>query len=108
MDILCDCHSPTFTSAGTTPAVIFIPPAHWHSGKTGIAIDACIAPVIQHLWDNGVVTRSCCCGHNIQPPSIILEDNLTARDAAVVRKIIAEVDRRNFILYSWQTELVEL
>ena len=31
-----------------------------------ICIDKCIAEEIQYLWNCGVRTTGCCCGHNIQ------------------------------------------
>lgn len=31
-----------------------------------ICIDKCIAKEIQYLWNCGVSTTGCCCGHNIQ------------------------------------------
>lgn len=33
------------------------------AGEHFIPIDACIAPIIRLLWDNGIVTLSSCCGH---------------------------------------------
>ena len=40
--------------------------------KYGIAIDACLVDEISFLWDLGVVTTTCCCGHNVRkfPPHI--------------------------------------
>lgn len=32
-------------------------------GRKCLAIDACIVPAIRTLWEAGVVTMSCCCGH---------------------------------------------
>ena len=29
----------------------------------GICVDACIAGAIKMLWENGVETAGCCCGH---------------------------------------------
>lgn len=33
------------------------------SGRTRIAVDACLAPLVQALNDLGVKTTGCCCGH---------------------------------------------
>jgi hypothetical protein len=33
------------------------------SGRTEIAVDACLAPLVQLLNDYGVHTTGCCCGH---------------------------------------------
>lgn len=32
-----------------------------------VCIDPCIMEEIQMLWDKGIMTYGCCCGHN-QPP----------------------------------------
>ena len=32
-------------------------------GRKCLRLDACIVPAITALWDAGIVTRSCCCGH---------------------------------------------
>lgn len=37
------------------------------SGRTEIAVDACIAPLVQILNDYGVHTVGCCCGHGNAP-----------------------------------------
>jgi hypothetical protein len=29
-------------------------------------IDACIAGLVVRLWEAGVITTGCCCGHNVQ------------------------------------------
>lgn len=33
--------------------------------KTHVSVDPCLAAEIYELWNNGVVTGGCCCGHNI-------------------------------------------
>lgn len=38
--------------------------------KVHISIDACIADEIQSLWNVGIITTGCCCGHNINKPYI--------------------------------------
>ena len=32
-------------------------------GRRCLALDACIVPAVQQLWQAGIVTLSCCCGH---------------------------------------------
>ena len=34
------------------------------AGEKCLRLDACIIPAIQALWAAGIVTVSCCCGHN--------------------------------------------
>lgn len=59
---------------GTYANQIELPtPRHMlHLGSVGCltfypttCIDRCIAPLVQELWDRGVITTGCCCGHNI-------------------------------------------
>lgn len=38
--------------------------------KHHIWIDSCLLDEIKYLWDNGIVTTGCCCGHNLLPPYI--------------------------------------
>lgn len=38
-------------------------------------VDACIAPLVQAMNDNGMETVSSCCGHGNRPGEIILADN---------------------------------
>lgn len=61
----------------TTEILMQVPPLLWanngvpaegpeHIVKDGnhyIPVDACIVPVVQTLWDAGIVTLSSCCGH---------------------------------------------
>lgn len=36
------------------------------SGDMGIPVDKCIVDQVIALWENGVRTYGCCCGHNKQ------------------------------------------
>ncbi|MFK4897368.1 hypothetical protein [Lactococcus petauri] len=82
-------------------------------GKS-IFVDACIAKVIQHLWDNDIWTESSCCGHigaDNRPeywgsagPSIVLGS--TVDNYSRVRELIAEVEDRRFELSQWKRVVV--
>ena len=39
-----------------------------------VCIDPCIMDEIQSLWDKGILTLGCCCGHNILPPFVNVAD----------------------------------
>ena len=67
-----------------------------------IPIDACIAPVIKHLWEHNIVTRNSCCGHGYKNPEIIVDENTHPQNADMIRKLIAEVDEREFGILSWK------
>jgi hypothetical protein len=70
--------------------------------KREISIDSCIAHVVAHLWESGIKTLGCCCGHKKQNPSIILGDGSTADEARDAELAIAQVDEREFDLLSWR------
>lgn len=35
-----------------------------------VSVDACLADEIMHLWERGIITTGCCCGHNKGEPYI--------------------------------------
>ena len=77
-----------------------------NQGGETVWIDACIAPVIKHLWDNEVYTEGSCCGHNgrFGTPSIVLavgEENYSH-----IRELIAEKDDRYYELTQWKRVVV--
>lgn len=39
-----------------------------------IGVDKCLADEICELWDNGIETTGCCCGHNKFRPMININD----------------------------------
>lgn len=66
----------------------------------GVPVDACIADVVQHLWDNGIHTLGSCCEHGKANPSLVLsqsEDNYE-----LIQSLIAEKDSRSWSLKQWQ------
>lgn len=103
----CDCHSYN-GDFGTTPEVkltmlVGILPDGERRYKD-VMIDACIAPVIQYLWDNGVTTGGSCCGHGHNSPSIVLEQGV--ENYSQVRDWIKEKDDRFFELTQWRRVIV--
>ncbi len=98
---MCDCHSNAgaFEGGKTPPAARAAP--SW-STKRFIAVDACIADVIYMLWANGIVTGGCCCGHNREAPSVILETGLTAADCQKAKRLLRENDGRAWNVMQWQ------
>ncbi len=67
-----------------------------------ICVDKCISKVINHLWKHNVSTKSSCCGHKYGNPEIVLDNNTHEMNADIVRKLIKEIDNREFELYSWK------
>ncbi len=102
-----ECHSYN-GDYGTTPEVLLtmltsISPEGKREYKD-VAVEACIAPVIQHLWDKGVSTGGSCCGHGKRSPSIVLEQG--AENYSQIREWIKEKDERQFELTQWKRVLV--
>lgn len=104
--MMCTCKSLCLYTEGDEEVILY-PPDNLGiikitgEPKEAVSVDACIAPVIEHLWKNGIVTLNSCCGHNINPPSIIFEDNLSQDRCLKIKNLIAEVDQRKFQILSW-------
>ena len=93
----CNCHSSN-KDTGEHPGVTINQTEYWTGGRP-VSVDACMEKVIRHLWKNKVGTEGCCCGHNVEPPSIVITSN---QDMSGLRKLIAEVDDRYFDLFQWR------
>lgn len=53
------------------------PPKGLFKTDKTICIDACISVEIERLWNRGIKTMGCCCGHNINIPFIeVAEENI--------------------------------
>lgn len=106
---MCNCYSYN-ADCGKDKAIELKAP---HTDKS-VSVDACIAPVIQHLWDNDIWTENSCCGHigaDNRPeywgdagPSIVLGSGVD--NYSRVRELIAEVDDRQFRLSQWKRVIV--
>ena len=48
-----------------------------HSKRIEIAVDACLADIVQALNNFGIETLSCCCGHGKTDGEIMLTDGRT-------------------------------
>lgn len=59
----------------------------------GISVDACIADTMRAVWNAGISTGYCCCGHGRQDPSIIIAH---VGDVEYTRKVIEAVDNRRW------------
>lgn len=78
--------------------------------KKEVSVDYCIAEVIKAIWDSGIDTGGCCCGHNMENPSVILRgQELVGRgeDGALdevgrVQEIIDRLDGREWDILSWR------
>lgn len=77
----CDC--PAGSEIGDHANTVELPtPAHMLSvGRIGCyqfrettCVDRCVAPLVQALWDRGVITTGACCGHNVRDGYIGIAD----------------------------------
>ncbi len=41
--------------------------------RSSVSIDSCLKDEIENLWELGIATTGCCCGHNIAKPYIGVE-----------------------------------
>ena len=103
----CDCRSSN-GGFGITPEVkltklVAVLPDGQRQYKD-IWIDACIAPVVKHLLENGVNTLGSCCGHGQHHPSIVLGEG--EESYSRIRRLIKEKDKRWFELSQWRRVLV--
>lgn len=71
-----------------------------------IAIDVAIAETIKWLWDNGVVTTTCCCGENIEGednrPNLILPDYYSDTDIDIIADLIRKADVRDWLICQYR------
>lgn len=74
---------------GTLTAV---PCPEWLTERNGrpLAIDSCIADVLQAAWGRGVRTLGSCCGHGHLPASLVLTGDVEQPELAA--SVMAEID----------------
>jgi hypothetical protein len=60
---MCDCKNVALGSYDNQIQINNLPP-HMSAFKAAICLDACISQEVQDLWDLGITTTGCCCGHN--------------------------------------------
>jgi len=103
---VCNCHSYNWDNpdSGKEQNVMLNPKEYFpfHGDEISVCVDKCIAHVISHLWLNNIWTLNSCCGHNKLPASIIFDSGLSTKEANNIRRIIAEVDSREFEILSWK------
>ena len=64
-----------------------------------VCLDRCIADTIRHLWNNGIQTLGCCCGHNKEKPNVVIAQN---EDIQNVCGLINSVDDRQWDVCRWE------
>jgi hypothetical protein len=81
--------------------------------EPNVSIDGCIAEAIKELWDKGIETTGCCCGHNYTRPYIGVhpDDYLPMFELGYVQRPVELVNGSAMGLYSfypkdWITESI--
>lgn len=69
-----------------------------------VTLDRCIAGVIYHLWDVGIPTLGCCCGHGKASPCVIVDEALPLSlcDAAYEQINFVFGDKRVWQVMQWR------
>jgi hypothetical protein len=98
---MCNCASNAERLMGGTVPPISLPAPHW-SHKQVITVDACIADAIAMLWKHGIVTAGCCCGHNRDAPSVILENYVSEADCQRAANLLRDHDGREWRVLQWR------
>jgi hypothetical protein len=99
---MCDCVSynrPHLSGHNGRKEVVLPAPPQITDRPNGICIDACIVDAIQMLWNAGVETLGCCCGHNRGNPSLVIPEH---EDAARIKRLLAEHDSREWDVMQWR------
>lgn len=96
----CTCRSYNW-EIGETPEVILDPNKYFpfQTPAKTVCVDACIAEQIETLWNAGIWTMACCCGHNKQPPDVVLSEHQQAKEA---KRILSVIDDRNWKVKAWK------
>tara|TARA_R110000850_G_scaffold238204_1_gene362882 strand:+ start:492 stop:833 length:342 start_codon:yes stop_codon:yes gene_type:complete len=82
---MCNCRYASDPATGVPEAVLDQAKYFPDTGAPQVAVDQCIAEVIERLWAAGVRTGGCCCGHNgtrgFKQPNVIIIDPSQAKAA---------------------------
>lgn len=92
----CHCYSSN-SDRGATPNIVLDPRSLFPTTTRTVSVDACIANVVQELWEAGVWTRGSCCGHGTREASIALNDAMDAPTAVAILKN----DGRVWSIFAW-------
>lgn len=96
---MCDCRSYNRPDWGGNKKEVILEAPKWSQKKNGICIDSCIVEQIKALWAAGIVTRGCCCGHNLKGPSVIIDETENPKNAL---SILRENDNRKWTVQRFE------
>lgn len=90
-----------------TSEVIALPPNVDTSKEVrSVSLDRCLVPAIKAIWAAGFETLGCCCGHDKEPPSVIVANGHTDEDIKAVAEAILSVDSRSWNVLQWRLTVV--
>ncbi len=95
----CNCLSYNKPEWGGDKPEIILPTPSWSERKNGICVDACISDAILMLWENGIMTEGCCCGHNKNNPSVVISTN---SEGNKTKELLKLNDGRDWEVMQWQ------
>ena len=67
-----------------------------------VYVDKSISKTIQHLWEHNIYTKGSCSGHGKENPNIVVENDMCPENAEIIKKLIAEIDGRQWDILSWK------
>jgi S-adenosylmethionine synthetase len=92
---------------GDSQSILFLPDnIDENRQNREVCVDKCIQHVILHLWHHNINTLGCCCGHGkpeLGGCSVIIADSYKGRK---IRKIIRQVDNRQWTILQWRLEKI--
>ena len=75
-------------------------------GRETVCIDECIAPTIQKLWEYGIETEGCCCGHGKDYCTLIIPHSYSPYMLYRCYSLLETIDNRRWSIMQWR--LVEV
>jgi hypothetical protein len=76
------------------------------SGRTTVCIDECIVDQIKALWEAGIETLGCCCGHHKERPSLVVPEGYKDKDIEKIVAILKANDSRGWDIMQWRLKTV--
>lgn len=67
-----------------------------------VSIDSCILPIIQELWSLGIRTYGCCCGHNLVPGMVNVDESDGDRMRALGFESMLDAPYPESTFYIWR------
>ncbi len=90
-----------------TPVAVLDPRPYFDFTTKTVGVDACIAPIIERLWREGIWTRGCCCGHNRDSKSVVLDNpEQIGKAITIILEMSDMCEWRIHANYAYQVDLV--